>query len=112
MLGPGLGRGPVPNSFWGCGQLGTWDHIAWHCPDRPCRLLMPRYPVQARFGWVISGGELNLLIGWVKWLKKDLVCSATAAFAALLRCGLQSLGQPHLLKVLPFPNSWPLSWTF
>ena len=46
--------------IWGCGQLGTWDHIAWHCPDRPCCLPMPRYPVQARFGWVISGGDFNV----------------------------------------------------
>ena len=50
--------------IWDCGALGSWDHIAWQCPDRPCHVPMPRYPVQARFGWTISGGDFNV----VMWL--------------------------------------------
>ena len=34
-----------------CQALGTFEHIAWQCPFRPCRAPKPRSRILARFGW-------------------------------------------------------------
>ena len=36
---------------WGCGQLGSWNHCTWFCPNRPSVLLLPSDPATRRFGW-------------------------------------------------------------
>ena len=35
----------------GCSCLGSWDHLAWCCPHRPCALPRPSSPWLARLGW-------------------------------------------------------------
>ena len=46
--------------IWGCGALGTLNHLRWTCPHRPRILPKPRNPLTARFGWRVEGGQQDL----------------------------------------------------
>ena len=52
------GRTGVANRcVWGCGDLGTWDHIAWSCSDRPNVADLPPRPshqLTSRYGWKVG----------------------------------------------------------
>ena len=43
---------------WGCGQLGSWNHCTWFCPNRPSVLSPPLNPVTERFGWFKKGVKI------------------------------------------------------
>ena len=34
----------------GCTELGTFDHIAWECPRRPCNIPKPAEFLSSRYG--------------------------------------------------------------
>ena len=54
-------RGPRDHlCIWGCGALGTLDHLRWTCPHRPRILPKPGNPLTARFGWRVEGGPQDL----------------------------------------------------
>ena len=38
----------------GCTELGTFDHIAWECPRRPCNTPKPAEFLFSRYGWVVT----------------------------------------------------------
>ena len=44
-------RPDLSRCVWGCGHLGTWEHVAWLCQKRPSSLRRPRSAWLSRFGW-------------------------------------------------------------
>ena len=45
-----LNKGPFDAScIWGCGSVGSWNHICWECSARPSTLEVAD-PIQKRFG--------------------------------------------------------------
>ncbi|CAE7256390.1 CACNA1B [Symbiodinium sp. CCMP2592] len=53
----------VPGSsdrcIWGCGALGSWDHICWQCPLRPCSICKPSSTFLSRLGWTVDSGHAS-----------------------------------------------------
>ena len=66
-----VGRTNKPvTCIWGCGELGTWNHCAWECSQRPQSPVVPppRPPAEltARFGWVMEGQyDANQIHAWL-----------------------------------------------
>lgn len=55
-----LGSQDFPTQcVWGCGQLGSWNHCTWFCPNRPNDLSPPLDPVARRFGWFHRNENLD-----------------------------------------------------
>ena len=53
---------------WNCGELGTCEHVMWHCKSRPSELRKPSNALTARFGWSIKGARvpnLDLVRAWM-----------------------------------------------
>ena len=60
---------------WGCGQLGTWNHCAWFCPNRLSDLTPPLNPVARRFGWFQRNDDMNIAVWCAKVAQQIRECS-------------------------------------
>ena len=51
----------------GCTELGTFDHIAWECPRRPCNTPKPAEFLFSRYGWVVTNQvcDIDAVHGWL-----------------------------------------------
>ena len=62
---------PSTMCIWdGCSELGTFDHIAWECPRRPCNILnIPKRAefLSSRYGWVVTNQvcDIDAVHGWL-----------------------------------------------
>ena len=60
-----------------CHDVGSFDHIAWSCPCRPCNMdILPRPGefLVARFGWVISrvGADMDRVHAWLFFVQRTI----------------------------------------
>ena len=61
----------------GCHDVGSFDHIAWSCPCRPCNMDIPPKPGEflvARFGWVISrvDADMDRVHAWLVFVQRTI----------------------------------------
>ena len=76
VLSPACFRLPGRHSFsdrcvWGCGALGTWEHLAWTCPDRPSSIPKPDHTMTARFGWIFSVAD-HAAVDWIGQVVEEI----------------------------------------
>lgn len=58
----------------GCTELGTFDHIAWECPRRPCNIPKPAEFLSSRYGWVVTNQvcDIDAVHGWLVHVQETL----------------------------------------
>ena len=61
----------------GCHDIGTFDHIVWTRPCRPCNMDIPPRPGEvlvARFGWVISRSvaDMDRVHAWLAFVQRRI----------------------------------------
>ena len=70
--------GVADTCIWpGCHDVGSFDHIAWSCPCRPCNMDIPPKPGEflvARFGWVISrvDADMDRVHAWLVFVQRTI----------------------------------------
>ena len=74
-LGGRMPHRPSTMCIWdGCTELGTFDHIAWECPRRPCNTPKPAEFLFSRYGWVVTNQvcDIDAVHGWLVHVQETL----------------------------------------
>jgi len=74
-LGGRMPHRPSTMCIWdGCTELGTFDHIAWECPRRPCNIPKPAEFLSSQYGWVVTNQvcDVDAVHGWLVHVQETL----------------------------------------